>query len=63
MNQVTASVETIYEDGAVCLTTRYTALCGCDWTVDMRGNVRRVQVCQACRMVTLDSERQMGFFD
>lgn len=28
------------------LTTRYLSECGCEWVVDMWGNVRRVVVCE-----------------
>ena len=46
MDQITASVETIHygHEGRV-LTTRYLSECGCEWVVDMWGNVRRVQIC------------------
>jgi len=27
------------------LTTRYLSECGCEWVVDMWGNVRRVRIC------------------
>lgn len=46
MDQVTASVETIHEGNLRVLTTRYLSECGCEWVVDMWGNVRRVVVCE-----------------
>ena len=45
MDQVTASVEMIHEGQFRVLTTRYLSECGCEWVVDMWGNVRRVKVC------------------
>ena len=45
MDQVTASVEMIYEGPLCLLTTRYLSECGCEWVVDMWGNVRRVRIC------------------
>ena len=45
MDQVTASVETIHEGQLCVLTTRYLSECGCEWVVDMWGNVRRVKIC------------------
>ena len=45
MDQVTASVETIHEGPLCVLTTRYLSECGCEWVVDMWGNVRRVKIC------------------
>ena len=45
-NQVTASIELLYEDHLHVFTTRYlNTECGCEWVVDMWGNVRRVMVC------------------
>jgi len=46
MDQVTAVVETIYEGDLRVLTTRYLSECGCEWVVDMWGNVRRVMICE-----------------
>ena len=45
MDQVTASVEMIHEGNLCVLTTRYLSECGCEWVVDMWGNVRRVKIC------------------
>ena len=45
MDQVTASIETIHEGTLRVLTTRYLSECGCEWVVDMWGNVRRVMIC------------------
>jgi len=45
MDQVTASVESVYEGNTRLLTTRYLSECGCEWIVDMWGNVRRVMIC------------------
>ena len=45
MDQVTAVVETLHEGPLCVLTTRYLSECGCEWVVDMWGNVRRVKVC------------------
>ena len=45
MNQITAVVETVHYDDQRLLTTRYLSECGCEWVVDMWGNVRRVHVC------------------
>ena len=45
MDQVTAVVETIHEGTLRVLTTRYLSECGCEWVVDMWGNVRRVVIC------------------
>ena len=46
MDQVTAVVETIHEGSSCVLTTRYLSECGCEWVVDMWGNVRRVRICR-----------------
>ena len=45
MDQITASVETVHEGNLWVLTTRYLSECGCEWVVDMWGNVRRVRIC------------------
>jgi len=45
MDQITASIETIHEGNLRVLTTRYLSECGCEWVVDMWGNVRRVMIC------------------
>jgi len=49
MDQVTAVVETIHEGNLRVLTTRYLSECGCEWVVDMWGNVRRVVICRRDR--------------
>jgi len=46
MDQITASLETVHEGNLRVLTTRYLSECGCEWVVDMWGNVRRVVVCE-----------------
>ena len=46
MDQVTAVVETVQEGTLRLLTTRYLSECGCEWVVDMWGNVRRVMICE-----------------
>ena len=45
MDQVTAVVESVHEGQFCLLTTRYLSECGCEWVVDMWGNVRRVCIC------------------
>ena len=45
MDQVSAVVETVHYADQRLLTTRYLSECGCEWTVDMWGNVRRVKIC------------------
>jgi len=45
MDQVTAVVETECYGKERLLTTKYSSECGCVWTVDMWGNVRRVKIC------------------
>jgi len=49
MDQVTAVVETVFEGDLRLLTTRYLSECGCEWVVDMWGNVRRVVICERDR--------------
>ena len=55
MDQVTAVVETIHEGSLQLLTTRYLSECGCEWVVDMWGNVHRVMVCRR----DTDTERRL----
>jgi len=55
-NQVSASVETVYEDGRALMITRYMGLCGCFWKVDMWGNVHRVEVCENCMLRSEDAQ-------
>ena len=45
MDQVTATVVTIYEGNLCLLKTNYLSECGCQWSVDMWGNVHRVVIC------------------
>ena len=45
MDQITAVVETIHYADQRVHTTRYLSECGCEWVVDMWGNVRRVKIC------------------
>ncbi len=45
MDQVTAVVETVHEGNLRLVWTRYLSECGCEWTVDMWGNVHRVKIC------------------
>ncbi len=59
MNGITAVVDTVYENGRQCLRTHFFAECGCDWTVDMWGLVRRVAVCPDCTR-TPEYYDQMG---
>jgi len=59
MDQVTASIETIHEANFRVLTTRYLSECGCEWVVDMWGNVRRVRICPRDR----DDIRDVGQLD
>lgn len=67
MDQVTAVVEMVYEDELRVLTTRYLSECGCEWVVDMWGNVRRVEICSRdmnnCRLsdqLNFEFERSKG---
>jgi len=48
MDQITYKVYEVFARGESMLVTAYTAVCGCDWSVDMRGNVRTVYVCKGC---------------
>jgi len=48
MNQITASVETVHYGHERMVTTRYLSECGCEWVVDMWGNVRTVEICHRC---------------
>jgi len=60
MDQVTAVVETLYyEQGVQLLTTKYLSECGCEWVVDMWGNVRRVVICERDR----EMERHLDQLD
>ena len=61
MDQVTASVETIHEGTLCVLTTRYLSECGCEWVVDMWGNVRRVKICPRDTN-DIRWENQLNFF-
>ncbi len=45
MDQVTASIQMTVEGNFRLLTTEYVSECGCQWVVDMWGNVRRVRIC------------------
>ena len=45
MDQVTASIQMTVEGNYRLLTTEYLSECGCEWVVDMWGNVRRVKIC------------------
>jgi len=47
-HQITASIFTEYEQGYGFMITEYLARCGCNWKVDMWGNVRAVRVCERC---------------
>ncbi len=48
-HQITASTHMGYEaqQGKFWVTV-YTGSCGCSWSVDMWGNVRRARVCGQC---------------
>ncbi len=49
MDQVTASTHMGYEtQRGKFWVTAYSGSCGCSWTVDMWGNVRKVKVCSRC---------------
>lgn len=49
IDQISASTELAYEPGDGKLwVTCYNSHCGCSWTVDMWGNVRKVMVCRRC---------------
>ena len=64
MDQVTASIETIHEGSFRLLTTRYVSECGCEWVVDMWGNVRRVKICARDREdIRYLSQLQFDFDD
>ena len=45
MDRVSAVVTTMHEGQFRVLTTCYLSECGCEWVVDMWGNVRRVKIC------------------
>ena len=60
MDQISASVETHYEDGGLTMVTAYNAECGCQWSVDMRGIVRAVRVCKKCLRVPYLWEDQLN---
>ena len=45
MDQVTASIQMTVEGTNRLLTTEYLSECGCEWVVDMWGNVRYVKIC------------------
>ena len=62
MDQVTAVVETVHYADQRLLTTRYLSECGCAWTVDMWGNVRRVKICPRDTGDIRDFD-QLGLFD
>jgi len=59
MDQVTAVVHTISEDGHHLLTTEYLAECGCEWVVDMWGNVRRVRVCPRDMQLVVEEQLEI----
>lgn len=48
MDQISAVVRSEFHTGAEYLVTDYEAKCGCRWSVDYRGNVRRAHVCRDC---------------
>jgi len=49
-NQISAVVTSGYEDGRQFLQVEFHAICGCEWVVDMWGNVRSVRVCHMCSL-------------
>lgn len=53
MDQISAAVRSEYEGGAEYLVTDYVSRCGCQWSVDHRGNVRQVYVCRDCMKVAV----------
>ncbi len=46
MDQVTASISLLHETGEKVYQTEYLSTCGCNWVVDMWGNVRAVRICE-----------------
>jgi len=60
MNQITAVVESAFEEGKQYLQVDYHAVCGCHWVVDMWGNVRSVRICQQCRDIAYPWEDQIS---
>lgn len=63
MNRVTAVVETIHEGTLRVLTTRYLSECGCEWVVDMWGNVRRVMICRRDTTNFMPSQLAFSFLE
>jgi hypothetical protein len=59
-NQISASCFTEFENGYGYMITEYLATCGCNWKVDMWGNVRAVRVCDRCRRVDFDELYDKG---
>ena len=49
---ISASCFTEFENGYGYMITEYLADCGCNWKVDMWGNVRAAKVCALCMSVT-----------
>ncbi len=63
MNQVTAVCSVFWEDGQKLYKTHYLASCGCEWQVDMWGNVRRVMVCADDVQRGYPSQDQLDLLD
>ncbi len=60
MDQVTADIQLVYDNGNAWMKVNYSAECGCRWCVDMWGNVRTVAVCRKCNAGDFDWERQLS---
>lgn len=60
-DQISAEVKTVYEYRKRHIEVSYLAFCGCGWTVDMWGNVRKVRVCEKCG--NWDGFEQLSVFD
>jgi len=63
MNQVTAVVQPMWEDGEMVIEVHYSGACGCRWTVDMWGRVRKVKVCSGCMLKPDPFEAQLSWFN
>ena len=56
MDQVTASTGHLeFDSGRKVFVTDYRSECGCNWRVDMWGNVRTVEVCGHCNTRWVES--------
>ncbi len=59
-DQISASCSMWWDAGKKLYVTEYVASCGCNWTVDMWGNVRRVVVCLGCVSLDLEFDDQLN---